>query len=128
MATRALRRKALAAVTVGLTAALVGSTLISTAGAASGASTAAVPADLTLVRTKHSLLGTHRWYQQTFKGLPVVGGYYAQHLDADGRIGSVDDGRDTVPVDLATTASVDRTVSRPSSTEPIRPSASRCCA
>jgi len=107
MATRALRRKALAAVTVGLTAALVGSTLISTAGAASGASTAAVPADLTLVRTKHSLLGTHRWYQQTFKGLPVVGGYYAQHLDADGRIGSVDDGRDTVPVDLATTASVD---------------------
>lgn len=44
----------------------------------------AVPADLTLVRTTHSLLGTHRWYVQTYRGVPVLGGFYAVHSSLEG--------------------------------------------
>jgi Zn-dependent metalloprotease len=109
MAVRALRHKVTAGLTAGLAAALVGVTLTSTADA-SGTTTStasAAPADVTLVRTKHSLLGTHRWYQQTFKGLPVIGGYYAEHADSAGAVTSVDDGRDAVPAGLVTAASVD---------------------
>ncbi|EAQ00931.1 Bacillolysin [Janibacter sp. HTCC2649] len=62
---------------------------------------AAVPADLTLVRTRQSLLGSHTWYVQTYRGIPVVGGYYAVHT-AKGKA-SVDDGR-LVVTGLATTS------------------------
>jgi Fungalysin/Thermolysin Propeptide Motif len=51
---------------------------------------------LTLIRTKTSLLGKHYWYQQNFKGLPVIGGYYAKHIEA-GKLLQVADGRDAVP-------------------------------
>ncbi|WP_427895275.1 M4 family metallopeptidase [Kribbella sp. GL6] len=59
---------------------------------------------MTLVKTKTSLLGKHYWYQQTFKGLPVVGGYYAKHVGKGGAV-EVADGREVVPagLDVSTT-------------------------
>src|SRR5215211_7449157 len=62
--------------TVGLlVAGLLGTT-------SAGASTA----DLKLIRVRESLLGTHYWYQQTYRGLPVLGGYYASHADGGGGV------------------------------------------
>lgn len=61
----------------------------------------AVPSDLTLVRTRQSLLGSHTWYAQTYRGVPVVGGYYAVHTTKVKA--SVDDGRKVV-TGLATTS------------------------
>ena len=46
-----------------------------------------------LVRTLHSLTGVHEWYVQTYAGYPVLGSYYARHLDASGNVVSVQDGR-----------------------------------
>ncbi|AKU18596.1 bacillolysin [Luteipulveratus mongoliensis] len=57
-------------------------------------SAAAVPANLTPVRVRHSLLGTHSWYQQTVDGVPVLGGYYAVHTTKGKSV--VQDGRRTV--------------------------------
>ncbi|MEU4241298.1 M4 family metallopeptidase [Actinoplanes sp. NPDC026619] len=59
---------------------------------ASGTAAHAAPDGLTLVATRHSLLGTHTWYQQTYNGVPVLGGYYAAHTDSTGAR-SIDDGR-----------------------------------
>jgi Zn-dependent metalloprotease len=56
---------------------------------------AAVPGDLRQVQTRQSLLGTHTWYQQTYQGIPVFGGYYATHTAADGTV-TVSDGREAV--------------------------------
>ena len=67
--------------------------------------TASSDGDLALVATRHSLLGTHTWYEQTYHGLPVLGGYYARHTDKRGRA-SVDDGRIPVPTSLSLSASV----------------------
>jgi Zn-dependent metalloprotease len=67
--------------------------------------TASSDGDLALVATRHSLLGTHTWYEQTYHGLPVLGGYYARHTDKRGRV-SVDDGRIPVPTSLSLSASV----------------------
>jgi Fungalysin/Thermolysin Propeptide Motif len=53
---------------------------------------------LAAVATRHSLLGTHTWYRQTYHGLPVLGGYYARHVEAGHR--TVDDGRVAVPTGL----------------------------
>ncbi|MFG1905114.1 M4 family metallopeptidase [Kribbella sp. NPDC048928] len=61
------------------------------------------PDGLKLVKTKTSLLGTHYWYQQTFKGLPVVNGYYAKHVAKGGAV-EVADGRDAVPANLDVSA------------------------
>jgi hypothetical protein len=36
---------------------------------------------LSLVAVRQSLLGSHQWYQQTYHGLPVLGGFYAVHTD-----------------------------------------------
>jgi Zn-dependent metalloprotease len=47
-----------------------------------GAPASAVPGDLKLVAVKKSLLGTHYWYQQTYQGHPVLGGFYAEHVDS----------------------------------------------
>jgi Zn-dependent metalloprotease len=55
---------------------------------------------LTFVQTRHSLLGTHTWYAQTFHGLPVLGGYYVKHTDTSGRV-TVDDGRLAIPSSLS---------------------------
>jgi hypothetical protein len=66
--------------TVGLIAATVGSSY-------------AAPADgLAQVAVRHSLLGTHTWYDQTYRGLRVLGGFYATHTDAAG-VTTVQDGR-----------------------------------
>jgi Zn-dependent metalloprotease len=51
---------------------------------------------LKLIKTKTSLLGKHYWYQQTFKGLQVINGYYAKHVSKSGAV-EVADGRDTPP-------------------------------
>jgi Zn-dependent metalloprotease len=69
-----------------------------TPGAASGTS------GLTLIAVRQSLLGSHEWYQQTYRGLPVLGGYYAVHTDS--RTGQVQtqDGRLTVGGGPAVTA------------------------
>src|SRR3954470_6309546 len=47
------------------------------------------------IQVRQSLLGTHTWYQQTYRGLPVVGGYYVKHVDAAGKT-TVDDLRKAV--------------------------------
>lgn len=60
-----------------------------------------LPADVRLAAVRHSLLGTHTWYQQIHHGVPVQGGYYVVHdLGAAGV--RVDDGRRTVngPVEI----------------------------
>lgn len=111
MGQRVHRRKAIAAVTAGLVAVAMGLSATSVAGAApqSDAATvtaSAVPPNLKLIRTKTSLLGKHYWYQQTHKGLPVIGGYYAKHVDKAGKTVRVADGRDAVPASLSTTAAV----------------------
>lgn len=66
-------------------------TTSATSGTAAGA---ALPADVALVQVRHSLLGSHRWYAQTYRGVPVLGGWYAVHTT--GATTSVDDGRRTV--------------------------------
>jgi Zn-dependent metalloprotease len=110
--TKQVQRR-LAAATAGCAALALGMSFTSAAGAAPAgttttvsASTTAVPPNLKLIRTKTSLLGKHYWYQQTFKGLPVLNGYYAKHVDKSGKIVQVSDGRDAVPDSLAVAASV----------------------
>jgi Zn-dependent metalloprotease len=78
-----------------------------TASASASASSAkvAVPSNVRLVATKHSLLGTHRWYEQVSGGLVVLGGYYAVHTDQTG-VAQVDDGRLAVSAGVATSAAV----------------------
>lgn len=101
------RRKAIAAITTTGVVLALGMTFTSAAGAAPASSQAAsaVPANLKLIKTKTSLLGKHYWYQQTFKGLPVVGGYYAKHVDKSGKV-QIADGRDAVPANLDVSAKV----------------------
>ncbi|MGL5859491.1 MAG: M4 family metallopeptidase [Angustibacter sp.] len=78
---------------------------LASAGSAPRATVTDVPAGLVRVRTRSSLLGTHTWYQQTFRGLPVIGGYYAVHTDKRGT-SRVDDGRQAVPASLQTRPTV----------------------
>jgi len=96
------RRKAVAAVTAGLATISLGLSFTSAAGAAPEATTLG---NLKLIKTKTSLLGKHYWYQQTFKGLPVVDGYYAKHVTTSGVV-EIADGRDAVPADLDVSAKV----------------------
>lgn len=96
----AKRRKVVAAVTAGLVTVSLGLSFTSAAGAAPEGRSG-----LKLVKTKNSLLGKHYWYQQTFKGLPVVNGYYAKHVTKSGRT-QIADGRDAVPANLDVTAKV----------------------
>ena len=69
---------------------------------------APAPDGLTLVATRHSLLGTHTWYQQTYRGIPVLGGFYATHTDARTGKVAVEDGRIKVTGVPARTASFAR--------------------
>ena len=48
-----------------------------------------------LLGIKHSILGTHAWYQQTYRNLPVLDGFVAEHRAAAGPL-RIDDGRLTV--------------------------------
>ncbi|MDX6241752.1 MAG: hypothetical protein QOG10_6576 [Kribbellaceae bacterium] len=101
----------MAAVTAGVAAAAMGMSFTSAAGAAQDTDPTvtaanATPPSLELVRTKTSLLGKDYWFQQTFKSLPVIGGYYAKHCDKAGKLLQVADGRDAVPGSLSTAAVV----------------------
>jgi hypothetical protein len=122
-------RKAIAAVTAGVAAIVMGMSF--TGGARAGpdtnpAVTAAtgIPPSLKLIRAKRSLLGKHYWYQQTFKGLPVVGGYYAKHIEA-GKLLQVADGRDAVPESLSTTAVIGSAAATKSANAVVRAKAIR---
>lgn len=57
----------------------------------------AATAENTLVPTvtRQSLLGTHQWFQPTYRGVPVLGAYYVRHVAKDGRV-SIGDGRRAV--------------------------------
>ncbi|WP_018351608.1 M4 family metallopeptidase [Longispora albida] len=46
-----------------------------------------------LVAVKESLLAKHYWYEQTFAGHPVLGGFYAKHVSKATGQETVDDGR-----------------------------------
>ena len=96
------RRKAVVAVTTGLATISLGLSFTSAAGAAPDANSLG---DLKLIKTKTSLLGKHYWYQQTFKGLPVIDGYYAKHVTTGGGV-EIADGRDAVPANLDVSAKV----------------------
>jgi len=98
------RRKALVAVAAGLVSVSLGLSFTSAAGAVPQVR-AADPNGLKLIKTKTSLLGKHYWYQQTFKGLPVINGYYAKHVAKDGAV-QIADGRDAVPATLDVSAKV----------------------
>ena len=98
------RRKALVAVAAGLVSVSLGLSFTSAAGAVPQVG-AADPNGLKLIKTKTSLLGKHYWYQQTFKGLPVINGYYAKHVAKDGAV-QIADGRDAVPATLDVSAKV----------------------
>ncbi|MEV6270624.1 M36 family metallopeptidase [Kribbella sp. NPDC051936] len=98
------RRKALVVVAAGLVSVSLGLSFTSVAGAVPQVA-AADPGGLKLIKTKASLLGKHYWYQQTFKGLPVINGYYAKHVAKDGAV-QIADGRDAVPATLDISAKV----------------------
>ncbi|MEU4602059.1 M4 family metallopeptidase [Kribbella sp. NPDC023972] len=99
-----MAKRVIAVVTAGLATVSMGLSFTSAAGAAPE-SAAASPAGLKLIKTKTSLLGKHYWYQQTFKGLPVINGYYAKHVTKAGGA-QIADGRDAVPANLDVTAKV----------------------
>ena len=97
------RRKAVVAVTTGLANHVA--RVVLHAGAAGATPEADSLGDLKLIKTKTSLLGKHYWYQQTFKGLPVIDGYYAKHVTTGGGV-EIADGRDAVPANLDVSAKV----------------------
>jgi Zn-dependent metalloprotease len=100
-----MAKRVIALVTAGLAAASFGLSVTSAAGAAPKAPDAKPADGLKLIKTKTSLLGKHYWYQQTFKGLPVINGYYAKHISKSGAV-EIADGRDAVPADLDVSAKV----------------------
>jgi Zn-dependent metalloprotease len=76
-----------------------GGLLVAAVVVAPGAAHAApepVPDGLRQIQVRQSLLGTHTWYEQTYHGLPVLGGYYATHTDAATGEVTVRDGRQAV--------------------------------
>jgi Zn-dependent metalloprotease len=78
-------------------------------GTVRGAGASVEQADgLQLIAVKHSLLGVHRWYRQTYRGYPVLGGYLGTHQDRSGRVLLRQDGRIEVTGSVATVAAVDR--------------------
>src|SRR4051812_49105886 len=58
--------------------------------------THAAPPNLKLVAVKESLLAKHLWYEQTYHGHPVVGGFYAEHVDKRSGTTTVTDGRASI--------------------------------
>lgn len=88
-------------------AGIAGSLVLGVTTVAGAGTSAADNADgLRLIATKHSVLGEHLWYQQTYRGLPVLGGYLARHIDRQSRALSVDDGRLDVTGAIASSAGV----------------------
>jgi Zn-dependent metalloprotease len=70
---------------------MVASVAAGTASAAGGK-----PDGVQLVAVRISILGTHYLFQQTYQGLPVVDGYYAEHVGEDGKVFAVTDARKPV--------------------------------
>jgi len=70
-----------------------------------------LPDNLTLVRANESLLGTHYWYQQTYRNVPVLGTFYARHVDSSGAE-TVDDGRVRIAPGLSVQPAIARTAAR----------------
>jgi Zn-dependent metalloprotease len=82
---------------VRMTLGLLTAAVLTGAAVAVGSSPAsAAPDGLTLVAVRDSLLETHYWYRQTYQGHPVLGGFYARHVDHTTGAVSVTDGRRTV--------------------------------
>ena len=75
---------------------LGGALLAAAVGAPAHAAPSPLPDGLRQIQVRQSLLGTHTWYQQTYHGLPVLGGYYATHTDATSGAVTVSDGRKPV--------------------------------
>jgi hypothetical protein len=78
------------------------------APAAAGPQAGPQATGLSLVQVRTSLLGTHYTFQETYRGLPVLGGYYLKHVGKDGTV-SVSDGRVPVRTAVAPAASVPQT-------------------
>jgi len=77
------------------------------AAAPAGASQSKARESLRLVAVKHSLLGTHSWYQQTLDGHPVLGGFLVRHQSS--KTGTTtDDGRVAIRGRVALKATVSR--------------------
>ena len=87
-----------------LVATAITGTAMATAVTTQAQAAPALPAGLVQVASLHSLLGTHTWYRQTYRGLPVVDSFYAVHTA--GGATTVDDGRVAVPSSLDVTPSV----------------------
>ncbi|MHA3704585.1 M4 family metallopeptidase [Jatrophihabitans sp. YIM 134969] len=96
-------RRATAAVAVAITCAAT-ATAVTVLGPPAAAAPA-LPAGLVPVVTHQSLLGTHAWYRQTHRGLPVLDSFYAVHTARNGAA-TVDDGRLAVPATLDVTPTV----------------------
>ncbi|MDT5036752.1 MAG: hypothetical protein QOE03_1937 [Micromonosporaceae bacterium] len=76
---------------------LVTSTSLAVSAVALGGTPASATADsLKLLTVNDSLLATHLWYQQMYLGHPVLGGFYARHVDTRTGEVAVTDGRATV--------------------------------
>jgi len=88
--------------------AIVGLAVVAGGTTAYAAPAPTVPDGLTLVATRHSLLGTHNWYQQTYRGVPVLGGFYATHTDARTGASQIQDGRIKITGTPARTAAFAR--------------------
>lgn len=73
-----------------------------------GAAPSRQAAGLRLVAVKHSLLGTHSWYQQTLSGHRVLGGYLVRHVSSKTGAVTVDDGRVAVGGRVAAKATIGR--------------------
>jgi Zn-dependent metalloprotease len=78
-------------------------------GALGAGSASAGANGLQLVAVRISILGTHYLFQQTYRGLPVVDGYYAEHVRENGRIFAVTDDRKRVAGDVSTEAAIGAT-------------------
>jgi Zn-dependent metalloprotease len=74
-----------------LTALVAGGMVVSVATPALAAP--ATPEGLREIQTRTSLLATHTFYQQTYQGLPVFGGYYTTHTAKDGTVTVTDSRR-----------------------------------
>jgi Zn-dependent metalloprotease len=70
------------------------------------------PDGLSLIAVKHSLLGDHTWYEQTYRGLPVLGGFYAKHTDSRTGAVTTQDGRLVVTGLTSTTTGISETTAR----------------
>lgn len=91
-----------------LLATLVVTTLAVGSLGAPAAAAPAAPDGLTLIAVRHSLLATHTWYQQTYRGIPVLGGFYAKHTDSRTGAVTTQDGRIAIAASLPVTAAIGR--------------------